>query len=176
VRRVSVVGNAGSGKTRLAKELAARLRVPHVELDAIFHQPNWTPLPTEQFRQRVAEVTAADGWVVDGNYSSVRDLVWHRADTVIWLDLPRATVMRQVVGRTLRRVASGQELWNTNRESWRTLFDRDESIVSWAWNNHAKYRSRYAAAVQDPKYGHLAFIRLGSKPEIDRFVRSPWPA
>ncbi|HEX2361691.1 MAG TPA: hypothetical protein VHI11_06435, partial [Jiangellaceae bacterium] len=92
MRRVSVVGNAGSGKTKLARELAARLRVPHVELDAIFHQPNWTRLPTDEFRQRVADAVAGDGWVVDGNYSSVRDLVWQRADAVVWLDFSRATV------------------------------------------------------------------------------------
>jgi adenylate kinase family enzyme len=172
VRRVSVVGNAGSGKTKLARELAARLRVPHVELDAIFHQPNWTPLPTDEFRQRVADAVAGDGWVVDGNYSSVRDLVWQRADAVVWLDFSRATVMRQVVGRTLRRMASGEELWNANRERWRTLLDPDESIIAWAWTQHAKYHRRYAAAAADPAYGHLTFVRLGSRAEIDRFLRS----
>jgi adenylate kinase family enzyme len=172
VRRVSVVGNAGSGKTKLAKELAARLRVPHVELDAIFHQPDWTPLPTDEFRQRVADAVAGDGWVVDGNYSSVRDLVWQRADAVVWLDFSRTTVMRQVVGRTLRRMASGEELWNANRERWRTLLDPDESIIVWAWTQHAKYHRRYAAAAADPAYGDLAFIRLGSRAEVDRFLRS----
>jgi adenylate kinase family enzyme len=172
VRRVSVVGNAGSGKTTLAKALAARLGVPHVELDAIFHQPNWTPLPTDEFRRQVADAVAADSWVVDGNYSSVRDLVWQRADTVVWLDLSRPMVMRRVVARTLRRMATGEELWNANREQWRTLFDRDESIIAWAWTQHAKYRDRYAAAAGDAAYAHLTFIRLGSGAEIDQFLRS----
>ncbi|HEY9377948.1 MAG TPA: hypothetical protein VIQ02_12730 [Jiangellaceae bacterium] len=172
MRRVSVVGNTGSGKTRLAKQLAARLGVPHLELDAIFHQPNWTPLPTDQFRERVAAVVAGDAWVVDGNYSSVRDLVWQRADTVVWLDLPRSTVMRQLVARTLRRMASGEELWNTNRERWRSLFNADESIIAWAWIQHTKYRNRYAAAAQDPQFGHLTFIQLATRADIDRFVRS----
>ncbi len=172
MRRVSVVGNTGSGKTRLAKQLAARLQAPHVELDAIFHQPNWTPLPTDQFRQRVAAVVADDAWVVDGNYSSVRDLVWQRADTVVWLDLPRVTVMRQVVARTMRRMASGEELWNANRERWRYLFDADESIIAWAWTQHATYRHRYAAAAADPQYGHLTFIRMGSRSDVVRFVQS----
>ena len=172
MRRVSVVGNAGSGKTTLAKALAARLRVQHVELDAIFHQPNWTPLPTDEFRRQVADAVAGDGWVVDGNYSSVRDLVWQRADTVVWLDLSRPTVMWRLVARTLRRIATGEELWNENREQWRYLFRRDESIIAWAWTQHAKYHHRYAAAAADPAYGHLTFVRLGSGAEIDQFLRS----
>jgi adenylate kinase family enzyme len=94
VRRVSVVGNSGSGKSTVAAALAAALGVPHLELDGVFHQPGWEPLPADSFRAVVAAAVAGDGWVLDGNYSAVRDLVWARADTVVWLDLPRRTVMR----------------------------------------------------------------------------------
>ncbi len=170
MRRVSVVGNTGSGKTRLAKQLAARLGVPHLELDAIFHQPNWTPLPTDEFRARVAAVVADDAWVVDGNYSSVRDLVWQRADTVVWLDVPRGTVMWQVVARTLRRMASGEELWNGNRERWQFCSHKDESIIAWAWSNHAKFRNRYAAAARDPAVRTPGLHPVGL-PVRDRPVR-----
>src|SRR6201996_2435689 len=77
VRRVSVVGCSGSGKSTVGRRLARDLGVPYVELDSIFHQPGWVPLPRDEFRRRVAELTAADGWVIDGNYSSsVQPLVW----------------------------------------------------------------------------------------------------
>ena len=172
MRRISVVGNSGSGKTTVARTLAARLGVPYVELDAIFHQPNWTPLPADEFRRRVADAITGDGWVVDGNYSSVRDLIWERADTVVWLDLPRGVVMRRVAARTLRRLVSREELWNTNRERWRDLLDADSSIIAWAWTQHDKYRHRYEAAAKSPEYGHLHFIRLGSTADVDRFLRT----
>ena len=172
VRRISVVGNSGSGKTTVAKALAARLSVPHVELDAIYHQANWTPLPTDQFRRHVADAITGDGWVVDGNYSSVRDVIWERADTVVWLDLPRRVVMRRVAARTLHRMVRGEELWNTNRERWRNLLDADSSIIVWAWTQHDKYRQRYSAASQAPEYGHLEFVRLGSTADVHRFLRS----
>jgi adenylate kinase family enzyme len=161
VRRVSVVGVSGAGKSTLARQLAVRLGVPHVELDAIFHQPGWKPLPAQEFARRVAAAAAGDGWVIDGNYSVVQAIVWRRADTVIWLDLPRRTVMRRIVWRTLRRLASGGELWNGNRERWRNLFtcDPDESVISWAWHHYGTYRDRYSAAIQDPAYRHLMFIR-----------------
>ena len=89
VRRVSVVGNSGSGKSTLARELAASLGVAHIELDSVFHQPGWEPLPEDEFQRLVTARTSENGWVIDGNYSAVRPIVWARADTVVWLDLPK---------------------------------------------------------------------------------------
>ena len=172
VQRVSVVGNSGSGKSTMARQLAAALGVPHLELDSVFHQPGWEPLPAGEFRRVVEGAVAGDGWVMDGNYSAVRPIVWARADTVVWLDLPRRTVMRQVVWRTLGRAVTRQELWNGNRESLRNFLTwaPEESIISWAWHNHGKYRDRYAAAAADPANAHLTFIRLTSRGAITRFL------
>ena len=172
VRRVSVVGNSGSGKTTLGRNLAAELGVPFVELDAVFHQPGWTELPTDEFRAAVGEVVAGDGWVIDSNYSRVRDLVWDRADTVVWLDPPRWRNMRQLIGRTLRRGVTRQELWNGNRESLRNVVHRDpeQSIVVWAYTNHARNRDRYAALSADPAHARLRFVRLRSPAEVRSFL------
>jgi adenylate kinase family enzyme len=172
VQRVSVVGTSGSGKSTMARQLADALGVPYLELDSVFHQPGWEPLPEDEFR-RVAEAAAAgDRWVIDGNYSAVRLLVWARADTVVWLDLPKWIVMWQVVGRTLHRAVTRQELWNGNRESLRNFLTwaPEESIISWAWHNHAKYRQRYSAAEADPTNAHLTFVRLTSRRAITRFL------
>jgi adenylate kinase family enzyme len=170
--RVSVVGNSGAGKSTLARALATRLGVPHIELDAIHHQPGWRPLPAPEFRARVGEAIAAGGWVVDGNYSAVRELVWAHADTVVWLDLPRRTVMRQIAWRTVRRIALRVELWNGNRERWRNLFTRDpqESVIAWAWYRHAVYRTRYAASATDIRWQHLTFVRIRSRGDARRLL------
>jgi adenylate kinase family enzyme len=172
VQRVSVVGNSGSGKSTLARELAAAIGGTHLELDGVFHQPGWASLDTDEFRRIVADAATGERWVMDGNYSAVRPIVWGRADTVVWLDLPRRTVMRQIVGRTLRRVATREELWNGNREQFGNLlrWDPQESIISWAWHNHAKYRERYAAAATEPANAHLTFVRLTSRRDITRFL------
>ena len=172
MRRVSVVGTSGSGKSMVARELAAIRCVPYLELDSIYHQPGWTPLPTQEFREIVAARAAADGWIIDGNYSSVRQLVWARADTVVWLDLPKRTVMRQIIWRTLRRVARHEELWNGNRERWRNFFslDPEQSVIAWAWHKHSDYRARYGAAAKDPANAHLTFVRLTSRRDVTRFL------
>jgi adenylate kinase family enzyme len=173
MQRISVVGNSGSGKTTLARRLAAALGVPHLELDSVFHQPGWQPLETGEFRRLVSEFTAGRGWVVDGNYSRVRDIIWGRADTVVWLDLPRRRVMRQVTGRTLRRVITREELWNGNREPWTNLFrlDPEQSILAWAWTSHQRYRDRYLAALADPGNAHLEFVRASTPREAEALVR-----
>jgi adenylate kinase family enzyme len=177
VRRISVVGNSGSGKTTIASGLAAALGVPHLELDAVFHQPGWQPLETGEFRRIVADFTADGGWVVDGNYSKVQDIVWSRADTVIWVDPPRHRVMRQLLARTLRRMATGAELWNGNREQWRNLLrlDPQESILAWAWTNHHAYRDRYASARADPASEHLSFVRLRTPADVAALLRDVAP-
>ena len=166
MQRISVVGNTGSGKTTVAKAIAAKLGLPHLELDGVFHQADWQPLDTDEFRRIVSEFTAAEGWVVDGNYSAVNDIVWAGADTVIWLDPPRHRVMRQLVPRTLRRMATGAELWNGNRERWRYLFRREESVLLYAWTNHRTLRARYESALADPENSHLTFVRLRTPEEI----------
>jgi adenylate kinase family enzyme len=140
VRRVSVVGTSGAGKSTLSRALAGALGAECLELDSVFHQPGWVPLPRDEFRQRVAAVVAGERWVIDGNYTSqVKDLVWARADTVVWLDLPRRTVMRRIIWRSFRRAAARTELWNGNRERWRNFFsmDKEESVIAWAWQTHA---------------------------------------
>jgi adenylate kinase family enzyme len=176
VRRVSVVGNSGSGKSTLARELAATLGVPHLELDSVFHQPRWQPLPVDEFQRVVAARAAGDGWVIDGNYSSrVQPIIWARADTVIWLDPPKLTVMRRIIGRTVRRAVTRQELWNGNREPLANFFslDPEKSVISWAWHSHARYRAQYGAAATDPGNAHLTFIRLAGRGDVDRFLADP---
>jgi adenylate kinase family enzyme len=174
VRRVSVVGVSGSGKTTMARRLAEALHVRHVELDSIFHQPGWTELPDEEFRRRVGVELAADGWVVDGNYAAVRPLVWAAADTVVWMDRPRAVVMRRLVVRTVRRAVTRQELWNGNREPLTGMFRRDptKNLLRWSWMKHSEYARRYAEAPEDPLNRHLTFVRLRTDADVDDLVAS----
>ena len=172
MRRISVVGNSGSGKTTLAQRIAHQLDIPHLELDSIFHLPGWRELPTAEFRHRVAEYSTGEAWVIDGNYSAVQDLVWRRADTIVWLDLPRHLVMRQLVPRTLRRLVRRTELWNGNREPWTNAWsvDPQRSIVAWAWTQHRAYRRRYGDAMTDPARASTTFVVLRSRREIETFV------
>jgi adenylate kinase family enzyme len=157
------VGTSGSGKTTLARQVARRLGLPHVELDAIRHQANWVEMPDDLFRQRVADIVAGDEWVIDGNYGIVRDLTFGRATQVVWLDLPRSTVMRQVIWRSFCRAALGQELWNGNREPF-TAWLRADHPIRWAWSTHARRRAEFEA-----QFG-AHWYRLRSRREAQQWL------
>lgn len=172
MKRVSIVGTSGSGKTTLAKDLASRLGVPHVEIDALYHRPNWTHVDDAELARQVSEAVAADGWVIDGNYSRVRPIVWAAADTIVWLDYPKWLVMTRMVRRTLGRVVSRRELWHGNRERWRNLIDPkpEDNIILWAWTTHGRYRRRYEEAFAATEWTHKNLVRLRSPAETRRFL------
>ncbi len=172
MRRVVVHGSSGSGKTTLAAELADRLGVPHVELDALFHLPDWQQAPTEQFRAAVAAATAGDGWVVDGNYGDAVPVVRARADTLVVLDLPKALVMRRLLWRTIRRGALRRELWNGNREELRNLARREpeDNVVLWAWTTFERRHQEAVDAPSDPAWSHADVVVLTTPAEVAAFV------
>lgn len=143
VRRINVVGTSASGKTTLAASLAELVGVPHIELDALHWEPNWTEASDEVMRQRVISAIAADGWVVDGNYSLVRDLVWARAEAVVWLDLPLRTTLWRYVARTVRRIVGRQGLWSGNRERLTTQLFSRESLLWWILTTYRRRRRDY---------------------------------
>ena len=173
--RVRVVGGSGSGKTSLARRLAARLALPHVELDGLHHRAGWQEAPAHEFRAEVAAVLAEHervhgGWVVDGNYGGrLGDVV--RPDLVVWLDYPRTLVLRRVVRRTLGRLLLRRVLWNGNRERWRNVVSRDPevNIVLWSWTRHDEHRARYEQELlREP----ARWVRLRHPDETERWLRA----
>jgi len=169
--RVSVIGSSGSGKTTFGRAISARLGVPYVELDSIFHQPGWTEMPDDEFQARVRDATAGDGWVVDGNYGVVRPIVLERATTVVWLDYSRPRVMPQVIRRSVTRGSLHRELWNGNREDPR-MWTRASHPIRWAWTHHARKRADYKARYREPQYAHLDLQRFRVPREAQRWLES----
>ena len=147
--RVAVVGTSCSGKTTLARRIAESTVIPYHELDTLFWRPNWTPAPIDEFRAAVEAIVAGEQWVLDGNYSRVRDIIWPRATELVWLDLPFPVVLWRAVNRTARRVITQEELFAGNRETIRlVLFDR-ESILWWVISTHHRRRRTYQAQFRD---------------------------
>ena len=169
---ISVVGDSCSGKTTLAAALAERLGLPHVEIDALSWQPNWTPTPDDILVQRIHEAVAEPGWVIDGNYGRiVRPITWGAADTVVWLDFPLRVTLPRTVARSFRRWRTGELLWGTNRERlWEHFLPWDRSLIWWTLKSHFRRRREYSAAMSDPRWEGTRFIRLRSPAEVPPFL------
>jgi adenylate kinase family enzyme len=172
LKRVSVVGGSCTGKTTTSRELAHRLGVPHIELDALHHEPGWQETPADVLQGRVdaALAAAADGWVVDGNYQGKIGMsVLERADTVVFLDLPHRVALRRVLWRTASRIVSREELWNGNRETLRNALSRD-SIVWWVITHHRSYRKKWPSRLAS--LAHVEVVRLRSPREVRAWLQS----
>ena len=136
--------------------------MPHTEIDALFHGPDWTP--RESFVDDVDALIAQRRWVTEWQYPSVRERLAEHADLMVWLDLPRHRVMRQVVARTIHRRLKRVELWNGNREgSLLAVLTDPEHIIRWAWTSHHRNRDHvHSAAVSNP---HLTIVQCLSHRE-----------
>ena len=168
--RLVILGVTGAGKTTLAQQASQRLGIPHLEADAFFWGPDWTPTPRDEFRARIRQAVAQESWVFDGNYSKVRDIVWPRATHLIWLDYPFPLVFRRLLVRTARRVFLGLELWQGNRESWRNALGR-ESILWWAIRTWRRRRREYPQLLAQPEHAHLTVFRHTSPQATQRWLQ-----
>lgn len=168
--RISIVGTSGSGKTTLARQLSARLAIPHIELDGLFWEPNWQGAETEVFVERVEAAIATDSWVIDGNYRRVRSQIWERANVIVWLDLSRPLVMRRILWRTAQRVLRRQELWNGNRETLLQVLCSRNSIIAWAWKTHPQRRLEYATWFSTSLFNQVTVVQLRSPQAVQDWV------
>lgn len=173
MKRISVIGISGAGKSTLGRALASSIGGTHTELDSLFHQADWTPLPRDEFRRRVTDLVQEERWVIDGNYTSaVRELVWEAADTVVWPDLSMAKIFPRLLNRTLSRMWRGTELWNGNRERWSNLVDPrpDKNLMLWLLTQHGYKRRRDLSQLGQERWAHLKVIRLRTPNEVTAFT------
>jgi adenylate kinase family enzyme len=167
MKRVVVISSAsGNGKTTLGRELARRLDVPFVEIDALAHEPGWREAADDVLRAQLEPVLAAEAWVVDGAYQrKVGDLVLEAADTIVWLDLPIRVWLPRLVRRTWRRIRDREELWNGNREGLRTAVWGGDSLFVWAFRTHFRRRREWPRGL-----ARYRVVRLRSPEEVDAWL------
>ena len=167
--RINVRGTSGSGKSTFARSLAGILDVPYVEIDHLHWKPGWVESSPEELREKVDLATSGDGWVLDGNYRVIREIVDPRVDTMIWLDYPFWVVFGRVFVRTIRRGVRKEVLWDGCQERlWSQFFSRD-SILWWTIKTFRRRRRQCREYMASPPEGVTA-IRFGSPGEAEAFL------
>ena len=163
-QRILILGRTGSGKTRLARELAAALDVPHVELDSLYFGPDFSRAPLPVLRERTSAAIAGDRWVTDGNKRAVRDLVWPRADTIVWLDYPAYVSLWRLAKRARTRTAAltaAAAQTGDRAVVPKRLLAAARGVLT-ALRSHRGQRREYPRLFAQPANRHLAVVRLRS--------------
>lgn len=161
--RIWVVGISGSGKTTVAAQAAARLGIPHVQLDAIRQGAKRSETLRPELRRIVRELVAQDAWVVDGNYPVVRDLLTARATAIVWIDLPRHQVIAQVFWRSLVRAVT--KLRRVNLLRLRARLGRQHDIP-WVGSTYARRHAEFPALIDE------RWVRLRSRRAVRAWIES----
>ncbi len=163
--RVNVVGLSGSGKSTFARRLSEVLHQEYIEMDRLFHGPNWTELGEEEFRNRISKAISGEQWILDGNYhSKTQDLKWKRTTSIVWINTPFLRNIRQSTTRAFQRAWTKEELWpgTGNRETFRKTFFSSKSIILWALMNYRRIQRRYSALRHEASTEKTCFLELRS--------------
>ena len=173
LKRTVVIGTSCSGKTTFAKKFSELLGVHHIELDALHWLPDWTERPREEFRSIVEKAVSADEWVVDGNYSKTRDIVWSRATAVIWLNYSFPVVLSRALTRTTRRIFEKEVLYSGNRETFRKSFLSRDSFIFWVLKSYHRRRREYPHLLKELQKRDLEIQVFRTPAEAEKFLSQP---
>jgi adenylate kinase family enzyme len=167
--RILVYGVTGSGKTTIARQIAARTGLPWHEVDNLTWEPGWVVVPVEEQRRRIAAICAGERWILDTAYGAWLEVPLARVELIVALDYPRWRSLARLIRRTLLRNLDHKPICNGNAESLRQTFSRN-SIILWHFQSFARKRDRIRAWAGDES-GH-AVVRLTSPAATRRWLDS----
>jgi adenylate kinase family enzyme len=170
MERVAVVGSGGAGKSMLARQIGAITGLPVTHLDHCYWSPGWVPMPDDEWVAFQCRLLGGDRWLVDGNYDATLELRAERADTIVFLDLPRRVCLTRAVRRfrspILQAPGCPQKV--------------DAQFLRWIWDFPARSRPRllavlgtYAATTRIVKLRSAADVRTFLAELRDRSVQIP---
>ena len=168
VKRVAVFGNAGGGKSTLARRLAELTRLPLYPLDRIQFRAGGGKVPHDEYLKAHAELLGRDAWIIDG-FGCVRS-AWERfsaADTLVYIDLPLPTHFVWVTKRFFNGLFVTPEGWPEGSPMLSSTIDSYR--VLWLCHRHLtpKYRELVSEARPQKRVHHLR-----SAQEISAFLNA----
>ena len=168
MKRVVILGPSGGGKSVLARRLAAKTGLPVVHLDVLFWLPGWELAPREDAQRKLDALVAEDRWIAEGDFlgRGSADPRFGRADTVVFLDVPRRRCLYRVLRRRIvDRGRSRSDLPAGCREGI------DLDLIRWIWRYPSEGGDR-VRRVLDSLDANVRVHRLRSRADVERFLRS----
>ncbi|TFE54679.1 adenylate kinase [Streptomyces sp. ICN441] len=168
MRKIALFGPPATGKSTLAKWLSAELGHSHTDLDDLLFTPDG-PLPLPEFRQQAEEITRHDTWIVEGNFSKLADVVWHRADVLVWLDFPLPLIVYRIVRRSLYQLTGHDHSPQARRLTWSKAFFHRRSLLRTAIRKYRNNRPRYALQIAETADRGVKVARLRNPRAVRRW-------
>ena len=176
LERVIVVGTSCSGKTTFSDRLAKLLNQRHIQLDSLYWDSNWVVRPQDEFCAQAKEELAADRWIADGNYSAIRNLMWSRATSVVWLNYSFPIIFSRALSRTIRRIWFSEEIFSNNKESFYQAFLSKKSILWWVITTYQRRRRDYRKLRETNRYQQLTWFEFRNPLQAESLLKSLAPA
>ena len=163
-----ILGAAGAGKTSLASEISKRTGLPVVHLDRLFWREGWTPAPRDEALRELEAAVAAPRWILDGNFLDEDPAIrFARADTVVFLDIPRTRAIWRVLGRLVRdRGRSRPDLPDGSSEAF------DWPLLRWVWRYPKEDRPRVLQLLGELRGRGVDVHQLRSSSEVRELLAS----
>ena len=165
MKRVSIIGSGGAGKSTLARRLGEITGLPVIHLDALHWKPNWTEPPKDEWRRTVEELVKGDRWIIDGNFGGTMDIRLAASDTVIFLDYSRFVCVARAVKRAIKH-------WNQTRPDMGEGCPEklDLKFLGWIWNFPVETRPRIEQRLSESP-STMNVLRLNSSKVTEKFLR-----
>lgn len=169
--KINVVGTTGMGKTTLASTIAEILNIEHVEMDSLFWGENWTQPTQKEFLPIVNEALRGETWVIDGNYSFTRHIIWEKVDSVIFLDYPKFIAIWRVTIRSIRRIITKEKIWGKNYESFKGAFFGKNSLIKWLLTTYNRRRRQYYDFIESDEFVYINFVIFKNPRQTNKWLR-----
>jgi adenylate kinase family enzyme len=164
MRRVTIIGSGGAGKSTLARELGDITGLPVIHLDREFWRPGWTETPKADWKERVDELAKGDEWIIDGNFGGTMEIRLASADTAVFLDFPRMICTYRAIKRAVTyRNRTRPDMGSGCNEKF------DLEFLRWIWQFPDKTVPTIEARLAKLR-PNVKLIRLHSPKEVESFL------
>lgn len=170
MNRIVVIGSSCSGKSTFSQHLASKTNIEYIELDQLHWLPDWAERPDPEFRALVSNAVSADSWIVDGNYSVARDVIWPRATQIIWLNHSFSLVLYRSITRSIIRAATKQKLFAGNVESFKQTFFSRDSIILWVLKTYHQKKKNYSHILKQVEVKGIEVIEFNNQSQVDNYL------
>ena len=168
-KRTIIFGSTGVGKTTMVKHISEEFSLPIIDIDSLRREAGKTATPEETFSQLVTESVNSDTWIIDGSYTSVQDIIWPRAEAIVWLDFSFWVSLSRLIKRSLYRVFIRKKSERPVKGRYQPPSERASNYLRAIFTSNQR-RKRYFAALHNSKNKHLHIVRLSSPDDVTTWL------